>query len=131
MRPFFRRATKNNEALKQDQSCILAQNFSSCRKLRLEVVRETLFITATHSLSSTARVNAARYVHSGTKTQLQKNKFVQKNRTRDEKKFASTAAKPKEKEKLRPQTQLVNGENQADIAVQERRFNAAFTLHRA
>src|SRR5215469_8829103 len=64
MRPFFRRAAKNIEALKQNQSCILAQNFLSCRKLRLEFFRESLFRTATHVLSSTARVNAARNVHS-------------------------------------------------------------------
>src|SRR5215471_4537067 len=81
MRLFFRRATKNNEALKQDQSCILAQNFSSCRNLRLEFFRESLFRTATLWLSSTAQVNAARNVHSQSKTHLQKNKFVQKNRT--------------------------------------------------
>ena len=64
MRPFFRRAAKNIEALKQNQSCILAQNFLSCRKLRLEFFRESLFRTATHLLSSTARVNAAQNVHS-------------------------------------------------------------------
>ena len=72
MRLFFRRATKNNEALKQDQSCILAQNFSSCRNLRLEFFRESLFRTATHLLSSTARVNAAQNVHSHTKLNYRK-----------------------------------------------------------
>src|SRR5215831_12055041 len=69
---FFVALQKNNEALKQNQSCILAQIFSPCRKLRLEFFRESLFRTATHLLSSTAQVNAARNVQSASKTHLQK-----------------------------------------------------------
>jgi hypothetical protein len=47
MRLFFRRTENFLEALKQDQSGIVAQNFLLCGNLRLEFFRELLFITRT------------------------------------------------------------------------------------
>jgi hypothetical protein len=45
MGPFLRRAENLDEEQKQDQSGILAQNFLSCEKVRLEFLRDFLFST--------------------------------------------------------------------------------------
>jgi hypothetical protein len=64
MCPFVRRAEKINEAQKQDQSGILAQNIFVVRKTSAGFFREFLFRTKRNAVSSAQFLTAAQKVHS-------------------------------------------------------------------